>query len=79
MGQMTVRNIPDRHYAALKRVAAANNRSAEAEARLAIARHVGAEGEEGVGSRLAAKYRGLAGPEFELARDRTASDPLSFE
>lgn len=36
MSQMTVRNIPDNDYEALKRVAARNKRSAEAEVRLAV-------------------------------------------
>ena len=79
MSQMTVRNIPDDQYEALKRVAAAQGRSAEAEARLAIARHVGAQGGAGFGSKLKAKYSGVVDQDFEIERDRTVGDPVSFE
>ena len=79
MSQMTVRNIPEDQYEALKRVAAAKGRSAEAEARLAIARHVGAQGGVGFGSRLKAKYSGVVDQDFEIERDRTVADPVSFE
>ena len=79
MSQMTVRNIPEEHYAALKRVAAANDRSAEAEVRLAIARHIGALGGEGLGSKLQAKYSGAIEQDFRFERDQSASAPASFE
>ena len=79
MHRMTVRNIPDDQYEALKRVAAAQGRSAEAEARLAIARHVGAQGDVGFGSRLKAKYSGVIDRDFEIERGRTACAPVSFE
>ena len=79
MGQMTVRNIPDNQYAALKRVAAINDRSAEAEARLAIALHVGAQGGEGFGTKLKSKYSGAVDQDFEIERDQSSSDPVSFE
>ena len=49
MSQMTVRNIPNPQYAALKRIAASNGRSAEAEMRLLILRHVGVRDGEGLG------------------------------
>ena len=79
MGQMTVRNIPDTQYAALKRVAAANDRSAEAEVRYLIARRVGTQEGEGFGSKLVAKYSGVIDQNFEFERDWTASEPVSFE
>ncbi|MCY3874190.1 MAG: hypothetical protein OXF88_07855 [Rhodobacteraceae bacterium] len=79
MSQMTVRNIPDPQYAALKRVAASNNRSAEAELRHLIARHVGAQGGDGFGSKLVSKYRGIVDQELQFERDRTSSDPVTFE
>lgn len=77
MGQMTVRNIPDDQYEALKRVAADNNRSAEAEVRLAISNLVQTRG--GFGSKLAAKYSGAIEANFEFGRDQTVSKPMDFE
>lgn len=79
MGQMTVRNIPNEHYEALKRVAAQNNRSAEAEVRLAIAKLVQAETGGGFGSKLNAKYGGAIDDDFRFARNQTASAPMVFE
>lgn len=79
MSQMTVRNIPDPQYEALKRVAALDGRSAEAEVRLLIAKRVGAQDGEGFGSKLVAKYSGSIDQDFEFERDQTASDPVSFE
>lgn len=77
MGQMTVRNIPDPHYAALKRVAAANDRSAEAEVRHLIAQHV--RGQTGFGTKLVSKFSGIADQDVLFERDQAASDPVSFE
>ncbi len=79
MGQMTVRNIPDPEYAALKRVAASNDRSAEAEVRHLIAQHVNTLGGDGFGSKLARKYSGIVDQDFQFERSETASDPVSFE
>lgn len=79
MGQMTVRNIPDPQYAALKRVAASNERSAEAEVRLLIAQLVGAQGGIGFGSKLKSKYGGVIDQDFQFDRTQTSSDPVSFE
>lgn len=79
MSQLTVRDIPDAQYEALKRLAALNNRSTEAEVRLLIARHVGAQEGGGFGSRLAAKYRGSVDQNFRIERDQTSSDLVTFE
>ena len=79
MSQMTVRNIPDRQYAALKRVAASNNRSAEAEVRHLIAQRVAAQGDDGFGSKLVKKYSCIVDQEFRFERDRISSDPVTFE
>lgn len=79
MGQMTVRNIPDPQYEALKRVAASNDRSAEAEVRILIAQRVGALEAEGFGSKLVAKYGGSVDQDFEFERGQSASDPVTFE
>ena len=79
MGQMTVRNIPDPQYAALKRVAASNDRSAEAEVRHLIAQLVSTQDGDGFGSKLVRKYSGIVEQDFRFERDQTSSDPVSFE
>lgn len=79
MSQMTVRNIPDVQYEALKQVAAENNRSAEAEVRLAIAHLVQSKTGEGFGSKLKAKYQGVIEGEDLFARNADASEPMVFE
>lgn len=79
MGQMTVRNIPDEQYAALKRVAAANNRSAEAEVRVAIALLVNTQLGEGFGSKLKAKYSGVLDDDFQFEHAQTQSKPMVFD
>ena len=76
---MTVRNIPDPQYAALKRVAASNNRSAEAEVRHLIAQRVGTQDGDGFGSKLVRKYSGVADQDFRFERDQISSDPVTFE
>lgn len=79
MSQMTVRNIPDVQYEALKQVAAENNRSAEAEVRLAIAHLVQHKTGEGFGSKLKAKYRGVIGGDFQFERSKDVREPMVFE
>ena len=79
MSQMTVRNIPDQQYAALKRVAAFNSRSVEAEVRHLIAQRVGVHGSDGFGSNLVSKYSGVAEQDFQFERDQASSDPVTFK
>ena len=79
MSQMTIRNIPVDQHDALKRVAAANERSTEAEARIAIARHVGVQEGQGFGSKLLEKYSSTIDQGFEFERDQTSSEPVSFK
>ncbi|MCY4316725.1 MAG: hypothetical protein OXC66_11520 [Roseovarius sp.] len=79
MGDMTVRNIPEDQYVALKRIARSNSRSAEAEARLAIAIHIESQSKAGFGSRLAEKYGGTVDQDFAIERDGAGGDPVAFE
>jgi plasmid stability protein len=79
MGQMTVRNIPDAQFAALKRMAASNGRSAEAEVRMLIAERVEPEASVGFGTRMKSKHSGSIAQAFKFDRDQTSSAPLSFE
>ncbi len=79
MSQMTVRNIPDAQYEALKQVAAENNRSAEAEVRMAIALLVRNKTGEGFGSKLKAKYRGVIDTNYQFVRSKDETEPMVFE
>ncbi|MES9858442.1 MAG: hypothetical protein ABW166_17840 [Sedimenticola sp.] len=79
MSQMTVRNIPEEDYEALKRVAAKNNRSAEAEVRHAIKNIVRFGSGEGIGSKLHAKYGGAIDDNYEFPRDKAPHEPIVFE
>lgn len=79
MGDMTVRNIPEDHHVALKRIARSNSRSAEAEARLAIAFYIESQSKAGFGSRLAEKYGGTVDQDFAIERHGSGSEPVSFE
>ena len=79
MSQMTVRNIPDAQYEALKQVAAENNRSAEAEVRMAIAHLVRNKTGEGFGSKLKAKYSGVIDTNYQFVRSKDETKPMVFE
>ncbi len=79
MSQITVRNIPDEHFEALKRIAAENKRSAEEEVLRAIGRLVHRRTGQGFGSMLKAKYAGLIPLGFRFERSREVSNPLSFK
>lgn len=68
MAAVTVRNIPSDVHAALKRRAARNGRSTEAEVRLILAEAVDDE-PRGIGSKIVAMAAGL-GDDLEIpARD----------
>lgn len=79
MPNMSVRNIPEEEFDALKRIAQANNRSAEAEVRHAISNLVRAQSGHGLGTLLNARYGGLIDDDFEFERDKTTSEPITFE
>ena len=79
MSQMIVRNIPEEQYEALKRIAAENNRSAEAEVRQAIAMLVRRRTGQGFGTMLKEKYAGVLPRSVRFERNKHASDPMSFE
>ena len=79
MGDMTVRNIPEEQHVALKRIARSNSRSAEAEARLAIALYIESQSKAGFGARLVEKHGGAVDQDFAIERDAGGSDPVAFE
>lgn len=78
MGSMSIRNIPDNDLAALKRIAARNNRSAEAEVRQAIADLVRTKGGKGFGSYLHERYGGVLDDDFAFKREQTPAEPMTF-
>jgi len=78
MGSMSVRNIPDDVLKTLKKIAAANNRSAEAEVRQAIANLVRAQDGKGFGQQLHARLGGLIDQDFQFERDPTTHEPLEL-
>lgn len=79
MGNMSIRNIPDDAYDALKRRAHKNGRSAEAEVRAMIVESARRDDAGGFGSRLRGCFAGIEGDELDVVRDRTAALPASFE
>lgn len=78
MGSMSIQDIPDEDLIALKRLAARNNRSAETEVRMAIAKLVRTTRDRGLGSQLHEAYGGVIDSDFEFERDRTAYEPTGF-
>ena len=79
MGSMSVRNIPDSDLEALKRIAARNNRSAEAEVRKAIADLVRASSATGFGTYLHERYGGVLDADHEFQREESPARPMAFE
>jgi plasmid stability protein len=78
MASMSIRNIPEGDLEALKRIAAENNRSAEAEVRQAIAEHVRSKG-KGFGTYLHERYGGLLPADFLAGREKTPAEPMKIE
>jgi len=79
MPTVTVRNIPEKTYRALKLRAARNGRSAEAEMRKILEEAVSPEKEVGLGSQLAALGRRFGGIELNYKRDRRPIESAKFE
>ena len=78
MGQMTVRNIPEEQFAALKQVAAENGRSAEAEVRFAILKLVRDRLGVGFGDMMHRDFGGLIDDDYEFPRSKAESGPMDF-
>nr|CAA6830255.1 MAG: Arc family DNA-binding protein [uncultured Thiotrichaceae bacterium] len=84
MAMMTVRNIPDEIYRALRVQAAKHGRSAEAEMRTILESAVKNKQRFKLGSMLAeiGQQAGLSDEEFAAmsqVRDKTPAMPMSFE
>ena len=79
MASVTVRNLPDETHRALRVRAAMHGLSTEAEIRAILENAVRPEGRIKLGSLLAEIGREVGGIELEIERDRTATEPVSFE
>jgi plasmid stability protein len=79
MASVTIRNLPEETHRALRVRAATHGRSTEAEIRAILENAVRPENRIKLGSLLANIGREVGGVELEIERDRTASEPVSFE
>ncbi|MBM7122518.1 FitA-like ribbon-helix-helix domain-containing protein [Dyella kyungheensis] len=79
MASVTIRNLPEETHRALRVRAATHGRSTEAEIRAILENAVRPENRIKLGSLLADMGREVGGVELEIERDRTASEPVSFE
>ena len=80
MGNMTIRNLPDEVHDHLRRQAASNSRSIEAEARAILVNSYVAKHTGGFGQQLRSRFQstGVIGDELDLKRDRTVGDAADF-
>jgi plasmid stability protein len=79
MASVTVRNLPDETHRALRVRAAMHGLSTEAEIRAILENAVRPEGRIKLGSLLADIGREAGGVDLEIERDKTPSEPMSFE
>ena len=79
MASVTVRNLPDETHRALRVRAAMHGLSTEAEIRAILENAVRPDGRIKLGSLLAEIGREVGGIELAIERDRTATEPVSFE
>ncbi len=76
---VTIRNIPRETHRALRMRAAQHGHSTESEIRLILEAAVKSEGRIKLGSLLAEIGRKCGGADLVIERDRTSTEPLSFE
>lgn len=79
MASVTVRNLPDETHRALRVRAATHGRSTEAEIRAILESAVHPEGRIKLGTLLAEIGREAGGIDLEIERDKTPTEPMSFE
>ncbi|CAB5287215.1 Arc domain-containing protein [Burkholderia multivorans] len=79
MPVITVRNLPDEVHRALRVRAALHGRSTEAEVRDILEQAVLSEGRVKLGTLLAEIGREAGGVDLDIQRDKTRTDPMSFE
>ncbi|RQU11189.1 Arc family DNA-binding protein [Burkholderia cenocepacia] len=79
MPVITVRNLPDEVHRALRIRAAQHGRSTEAEVRAILEQAVQPGGRPRLGTLLAEMGREAGGIDFDVRRDTSPTDPMSFE
>jgi plasmid stability protein len=79
MASFTVRNLSDETHRALRVRAAMNGRSTEAEIRAILEGAVRPEGRIKLGTFLTEISREVGGFNIDIERDKTPSEPVSFE
>lgn len=79
MASVVIRNLPEETHRAIKLRAATNGRSTEAEIREMLEIAVRPPGRFKLGSALAALGREYGGVDLQIERDKTVSEPISFE
>jgi plasmid stability protein len=79
MASITVRNLPEETHRALRVRAALAGRSTEAEIRVILENAARPEGRIKLGSLLAAIGREVGGVDLAIERDKTPTEPVSFE
>jgi antitoxin FitA len=79
MASVTVRNLPEETHRALRVRAATHGRSTEAEIRAILEAAVHPEGRVKLGTLLAEIGREVGGIDLEIERDKTPTEPMSFE
>jgi plasmid stability protein len=79
MRAVTIRNLPEETYRALKVRAAQHGRSTEAEIREILKSAVHPPERIKLGSALAAIAREFGGVDLDIARDKTPAEAVSFE
>lgn len=79
MSVVTVRNLPEETQRALKLRAARHGRSTEAEIRAILEDAVRPETRVKIGSELAAFGQRFGSIDLDIVRDRSPTEPASFE
>ena len=79
MASITVRNLPEETHRALRVRAAMAGRSTEAEIRIILENAARPEGRIKLGSLLSEIGCEVGGVDLEIERDKTPTQPVSFE
>lgn len=79
MSSITVRNLPEETHRALRVRAALAGRSTEAEVRAILESVARPEGRIKLGSLLAEIGQQAGGVDLEIERDKSPTEPMSFE
>jgi plasmid stability protein len=79
MSSVTIRNLPEETHRALRTRAARHGLSTEAEIRAILENAVRPETRPKLGSLLAEIGREAGGADLDIQRDKTVSEPVSFE